>query len=273
MSPFPAWKTLLPGDGSSARILAVDFDATGRLEARFSDLARNLKTDHALWEAVPPPLTDGVVPTGAGYVEHWARRIEEERVEVRALFGYCAGAVYAGALAERLRGRQESEPLLVLFDPELSVAQTLLWQFYKVVGLMAGQLTETELAAARHAGRLAHERHDSVAGIQAELVALVRETGGPALAKAGLDASRRAELFDVFESFLRFLALAGELSPLEQWRSAVAFGSTSPMSGLRGMRAAGQDVEVAREIEVDVEHGGLLADPGLAATVSDLLVG
>ncbi|GCB53301.1 hypothetical protein SNL152K_10658 [Streptomyces sp. NL15-2K] len=251
----------------------MDFDATGRAEARFSDLARNLKTDHGFWETVPPPLTGGPEPTAAAYVERWARRIEEERIQVRAVFGYCAGAVYAAALADRIGGRQRTEPLLVLFDPELSVPQTLVWQFYKVVGLMAGQLTQAETAAVREAGRLAHERHEDIVELQAELVALVRTTGETALAGAGLDASRRAELFDVFESFLRFLALAGELSPLERWRSAVAFSSTSPMSGLRGMRAAGQAVTVAREIEVDVEHGGLLADSEVAATVSDLLAG
>ena len=265
MSEVAAWKTLTPGAGPEAKVLTIDFDATGRVEARFADLARNVKTNYGFWESIPPAADPGA--TAADYVEHWARQIEDQAVPVRAIFGYCAGGVYAAALADRLA----TEAPVVLFDPELSVAQTLIWQYYKVVGLMTPQLGEAAVEHARERARAAFDRHTDVGALQEELAGLVREVGDPAFASIGLEPARRAELFDVFGSFLRFLALAGQIDPTGRWRSATAFSSATPMSGLRGMRTAGRDIQVAREIEVDVEHAGLLAHPKVAEIVTELL--
>ncbi len=262
-----AWKTLANGDGSTGMVLAVDFDASGRQEARFSDLVPNLRSDAEFRETVPPETARG----GAGYVEHWARPLEAARVPVRAVLGYCAGSVYAAALADRIAAWQREAPELVLFDPELSVPQTLVWQYYKVVGIMAAHLPHEEIEVAREAGRREFDRLADVGTLGDALVDLVRKYGDRAFAAAGLDPSRREELFGVFADFMRYLAFAGEIEPLDRWRTAVAFSSRTPMSGLRGMRADGRTIEVAREIEVGVDHAGLLADPAVAAEVSALL--
>jgi hypothetical protein len=268
MTEYGAWKTLAAPGGVPATVLAIDFDATGRQEARFSDLVANMTTaDYEIRESVPP----AAATTAADYVEYWGRPLEGERTQVHALLGYCAGAVYAAALADRISAWQDREPKLLLFDPEVSVPQTLVWQFYKVVGIMSTLLSEREVGAARERARLAFERAEPLGVLRDVLVGLVREIGEPAFTRAGLDAARRAELLGVFDDFMRFLALAGELSPLARWRSAVVFSSSSPMSGLRGMRCAGRDVAVGREIEVDTDHAGLLADAMVAKTVSVLL--
>jgi hypothetical protein len=266
-----SWRTLTAGDDPSGIVLAVDFDVTGRVEARFSDLAANLDTGHAIWEAIPPAAEDN--RTGADYVSHWAQDAERPGLPVRALLGFCAGSVYAAELAERIGRAQGAAPLLLLFDPELSVPRTLLWQFLKIVGFMSGTISAEGAAAMREAGQRAYEQNQDIGDLRQALVRLVREQGEPAFERAGLDRRLRGELLDIIDSCLCYLAAASDLDPREQWKSAIAFGSSSPMSGLRGMRLAGTDVAVAREISVDADHGTMLADKEVAATVSRLLNG
>jgi hypothetical protein len=262
-----AWRPLAVGSNTASTLLAVDFDATGRQEARFSDMLPELGGDLTVLETVPDPAAS----TAADLVEHWARPHEEARTQVRAVLGYCAGAVYAAPLAERVASWQADAPALLLFDPEISEQRSFLWQFYKTVGIMSSTLSEQEVAAARHSAQQACERTADLETLALELAGLVRDIGDPALARAGLSAPRRDELFTVFGSFLRYLAMASKIDPLDQWRRAVAFSSTSPLSGMRAMRANGRFVEVAREIETDVEHDRLLADQKVAAAVRQLL--
>jgi hypothetical protein len=266
-----AWRILTTGDDDQGIVLAVDFDVTGRVEARFSDLAKNLDTGYAIWETVPPPVRTDQTWTGSDYVNHWARQAGQPGLQVRALLGFCAGSVYAAALAGRISQAQGARPLLLLFDPELSVPQTLLWQFLKIVGFMSGTIPADEAAALREAGQRAFETSPTVGGLQAALVRLLRERGESAFERAGLDQRLRGELLDIIDSCLCYLAAASEIDPLSQWRSAVAIGSSSPMSGLRGMRLAGTEVSVAREINVTADHATMLADPQVAAAVCDLL--
>ena len=74
MAETDAWRILTKGDDDQGIVLAVDFDVTGRVEARFSDLAKNLDTGYAIWETVPPPVRTDHTWTGSDYVNHWARQ-------------------------------------------------------------------------------------------------------------------------------------------------------------------------------------------------------
>jgi len=265
------WRKLSAGDNPTGIVLAVDFDVTGRVEARFSDLVANLDTSYAVWEAVPPAADD--TRTGADYVTHWLRGTQDAGLPVRALMGFCAGSVYAAALAERIGQTQDTAPLLLLFDPEVSMPRTLLWQFLKIVGFMSATISAEASAAMRDAGQKAFEENPKVDDLRKALSALVREQAEPAFEAAGLDRRLRSELLDIIDSCLSYLAAASDIDPLEQWKTATAFCSSSPMSGLRGMKMAGHDVTVARDISVAADHGTLLADPQIAATVSRLLNG
>jgi hypothetical protein len=253
-------------------VLAVDFDTTGRPEARFSDLVANLGSEFAVWETVPPPAAAPEAGSGAGYLAHWTGGLPDEG-PVHAVLGFCGGAIYAAALAEQIGRQQGSEPLLVLFDPELSTAQTLIWQFHKVIGFLSAVISEQEIAEARSVGQQAYEQIHDVMPLKDELLRLMREFGEPALMAAGLDVTRREELFTVFESFLSYLAAASQIDPLPRWRDAVAYSSTSPLSGLNAMRRTGLEIELSQEIRVQTDHGTMLADKELAAAVADLLNG
>jgi hypothetical protein len=189
------------------------------------------------------------------------------------VLGYCAGAVYAASLAERIAKWQTDTPALLLFDPEISEPRSFFWNFYKTVGSLSGTLNEQEIDAARNTAQQACERTTDLETLAKELTDLMREIGGPALARTGLGPARREELFTLFGAFLRYMALASKIDPLDQWRHAVAFSSTSPFNGMQAMRSYGRFVEVAREIETDVEHDALLADQKVAAEVRQLLDG
>jgi hypothetical protein len=264
-----AWRSLAVGSDTASTLLAVDFDATARREARFSDLVQGLGGDLTVLETVPDPAAS----TAADMIEQWVRPHEEARTQVRAVLGYCAGGVYAASLVERVARWQADAPALLLFDPEISEPRSFFWQFYKTVGSLSETLSEQEIAAARHTAQEACERTADLETLAKELTGLIRDIGDPALARTGLGPARREELFTLFGSFLRYLALASKIDPLDQWRHAVAFSSTSPMNGMRAMRANGRFVEVAREVETDVEHDGLLADQKVAAAVRQLLDG
>lgn len=280
MTAGNAWKSLTAGGNSKGILLAVDFDTTGRPEARFADLLTNLVNAgpaFAAWETVPPPAAAEAARSGAGYLDHWTLGLADLAgndgawPEVRAVLGFCGGAIYASALVERIAERQGNAPLLVLFDPELSTAQTLIWQFHKVIGFLSAVISEQQIAEAREMGQKAFDEIPDVMDLKHELLRLMREFGEPALIAAGLDETRREELFAVFESFLCYLAAASQIDPLPQWRSAVAYSSTSPLSGLNAMRSAGLEIEVGEEIRVDTDHGVMLADKELASAVARLL--
>ncbi|MFI6151927.1 hypothetical protein ACIBCA_04460 [Kitasatospora sp. NPDC051170] len=274
MPQHDAWKVLSAGDRPEV-VLAVDFDVTGRPEARFTDLAPMLKADTGLWESLPPAAGTETGMTGEAYLDRWHRGLGAELPEVRAVFGYCVGGVYAAELAARIARTQERSPLVVLFDPEPSTGPTLFWQFHKVMEFMRSVATDEEIAAAQEAGRIAEESTTDLGVLSERLIELFRRTGEVAFARAGLDGIRRAELFATFSSFMTYLSAAGRYDALARWSSAVAITSVSPTSGLNGIRAhlpAGEHRLVAREIRVEVEHAELLRSDAVASVVDDLLL-
>ncbi|MFF7082608.1 hypothetical protein [Streptomyces lavendulae] len=269
-----AWKVLSAGDRSGL-VLAVDFDVTGRPEARFSDLAPRLKTDAGIWESLPPAAGTEAGMTGEAYLDRWHHGLDGQLPEVRAVFGYCVGGVYAAELAARIGRVQQRSPLVVLFDPEPATAPTLYWQFHKVMEFMRSVATDEEVTRAQEAGRLAESGATDLGALSERLVDLFRQTGEVAFARAGLDEIRRAELFATFSSFMTYLSAAGRFDALARWSSAVAITSASPTSGLNGIRthlAADEQELVAREIRVQVEHAELLRSDEVASVVNDLLL-
>src|SRR5258708_38722188 len=108
-----AW-THISGSGGDSVVLAVDFDGSGRREATFRDLVKLLPEDLDVWHAVPPE--DSHVPglPPEHYVDWWRGGTGRP---VRAVLGYCAGSVYASALADALEADRGARPPGVLFHP------------------------------------------------------------------------------------------------------------------------------------------------------------
>jgi hypothetical protein len=274
-APDP-WKTLTAGTSPEGVVLAVDFDTTGRPEARFADLVANLGSGFEVRETVPLVATREHPRTAEEYLSYWSAPLAAERPQVKAVLGYCAGGVYAAALADRVDRMQGGQVPVILFDPEITVAQTLFWQFSKMAGFMSAMLSEQQLAEIRAAAEELFERDQGIAALRDDLMTLAHEGGEPVFAQLGLSATRIAELFGAFDSFMSFLAAAAEIDPFARWKTATAITSASPTSGLNGIRAAGvgaDQVSVDREYVFDVEHAVMLADKEIAATVHELLHG
>jgi len=268
------WKTLADGEGAGGVVLAVDFDATGQPEARFADLVANLTgAGYSVWETVQPD--PAVAERGPdAYRAHWMRRLLDEDPEIRAILGYCAGAVHAAALADGLAAARGAQVPLVLFDPETIDADALLFEFQRVIGLMAGTIPGPVIDAYNETAMRVRARHVDLRPLCDELLDLVRDVGVPALDRAGLSEAIRDELIGIFCSFMRYLTAAGEIDPWGQWSTAVVFTSNSPLSGLNGIRAArpnGPRIEVRQEITVDVDNNWILADPSVARALDELL--
>src|SRR5262249_22747383 len=152
----------------------------------------------------------------------WLTDIRAADRPVRAVLGFCVGAVYAAALAELLGAEYGTRVGLIVFDPERPDPDLLLRHFDGALDGLSAGLSRDELAAARGAGREAGQAHDDMPKLAAVLSALLAEHGGPALRRAGLDEARRAELVGTFTGFLGYLVTAAELDPRTAWRDAVA---------------------------------------------------
>src|SRR5689334_16543591 len=113
---------------SGPLVLVVDFPASGRLEAGFADLTANSGIGTEIRETRPV--------TGAQSAEQfltaWLGDVPTDRA-VTAVLGYCAGAVFAAAIAERIERRQADPPKLIVFDPERPDPAILQWQYHKLV--------------------------------------------------------------------------------------------------------------------------------------------
>ncbi|MFF5256848.1 hypothetical protein ACFY4K_33050 [Streptomyces leeuwenhoekii] len=275
MTALDSWR-VLTDDKSGDIVLAVDFDATGRPEARFTDLVTAMGPGITVWETVPQSMGGADVGlTGEGYIGRWAEEVRASGRQVSAVMGFCVGSVYAAPLAERIGQWQREAPRMILFDPEQASPLSMYWQFLKVIELMSSVLSPAEAAEAREAGRLAQQENENdLPRLGAELLKQFQESGGLAFDRLGLDAERRAEVSVTFGSFISYLSAAGQLDPFADWRKAIAISSASPTSGLNAARAAapGGEVDmVAQELRFGAQHTELLRDPEVARAVADLI--
>jgi len=273
--PSPAvWNVVLDAASDADVVLATDFPVTGRNEGGFADLAPGLGLDCALWQTVAPARTPAPGIDQDEYLAPWLDEVAASGRTVRAVLGYCAGSVFAGALAERITARQPAAPRVVVFDPELVDVPTVHLQFGRVVGNMTAVLDPAEVEElAGAAERLAARPGVTPVEFAAELYAIFEPVGSAALRRAGLDEDYAGELVALVGSFMTYLGVAAGLDPRPGWARATVVTSASPASGLNRMRVTPgvAPITVAEEVRFDVAHRDLLRTPGVATTVADLL--
>ncbi|HEX5495832.1 MAG TPA: hypothetical protein VFX70_14775 [Mycobacteriales bacterium] len=260
-----AHNVLAVGD-SVGLIVASDFPATGRTVAGFGDLFAGLTGTYPVWETAPPPLGDQVGMTAQDYLDRWAADVEAAVMPVHAVVGFCVGAVFAAALAERFGAAR-----VVLFDPERPDPDLLLRHYDGVIGGLSAAMLPAEIVAAREAGAAARRATGDMPKLADALCAMLAEHGQPALRRTGLDERRRAELVDTFTSFIAYLVAAAELDPLAVWADATALSSAGPHNGLNPLPPEQRARIVARELRFDVDHTGLLRDGRVIGAVRDLM--
>ncbi|MFI9328317.1 hypothetical protein ACIGZJ_12330 [Kitasatospora sp. NPDC052868] len=271
--PTTSWTKITEGETGQV-ILTVDFPATGRLQADFSELAARLTGGHAFWRTVvaPTPLT-GV--DSQEYIRPWLDEVKASGLTVRAVMGFCVGSVHAALLAERIAEWQDPAPEVVLFDPELVNTGTVYWQFAMVVESLSQVLNAEEAEDLREAGKLAFEEIQDPTELARALVERFRDAIAIACERTGLGEEFVEELVEMFGAFMAYLAIADQADPLPLWAGATAVSSSSAENGLSRVRneiLRREGKYVAEELVFPgIVHADLLRNDDVAKAVDELL--
>jgi hypothetical protein len=271
MTTTAAWTPLTDiGDSAAAVVLAVDYPFTGRPEAGFTDLVAKLPRTLPVWETVPPVRGAETGMTGADYVDRWYGEVGDR--PVRAVLGFCAGSVYATALADRLSGGGAGKrPTLLLFDPEAPNAITVYWQFHKVIDGLGVVLTPDEVTEAQRAGQRVSEQTTDLPELGRRLLEVFRGVATVAFDRARLDAVRRADFVDTVTAFMSYLVAAATIDVSAGFRGATAISSRTRTNGLNLVPPEERAGLVDRELRFDIEHADLLRDPDVVRAVAEHL--
>ncbi|GGL21681.1 hypothetical protein Sme01_74730 [Sphaerisporangium melleum] len=274
MNLVTTWMPLSESD-SKDLVLCVDFTETGRTEAGFPDLVARMDHDSAFWHVVPPSVAPGSGVDGGAYVRSWLEPLRGSGRTVRAVMGYCVGAVYAAELVAALAELQDEKPELIVFDPEPTSLENIYFQFGNVFTILSSILTEEDIAGTREVmDRLIRQEDMTVERYASELYAVFREVGHNAFERAGLDQEYGEEMWETFSRFLSFLSYADQLDPWDGWLRATAVSSSTPHNGLNRLRTDDPprrgDI-VAHELSFEEDHQELLRSEEVARAVTKLL--
>ncbi len=251
------WERLSNGSGQGI-VLAVDFEAVGRPEACFSDLVTILDPPREVWAVTQPAAGQDMPASADAYLRYWSGGLREGGWEISAVLGYCAGAVFAAALAEQI-AQWQATPVAVLLDPEPPTGATLRKQFgHAMRGLAA---SGAQLGWVRESlGRLGDS--PDLSWLAAELSSLYKQASEPVFFRIGLGPEMQADLLASFRSLMSYLVAAASAGAGERWASATAIVSAVPICEPDG---------VVCQIRTGVDHADLLRSPVVAGLVSKLL--
>ncbi|WP_067889952.1 hypothetical protein [Actinomadura chibensis] len=260
---IPAWTRIgAPGAGGAV-VLAVDFDGSGRREATFRDLVRLLPDVPEVWQAVPPPDEHLPGTPPEHYLEWWLGLPGGDGADVRAVLGYCAGGVFASALADAIAARRGDRPPVILFNPGEPTVDTLDRDF---TGIVEGMtiLADDERADLRERARRARaEAGSDFDALSARYVALYLESSAVAFERFGIDAEVGEQLTRLFQSYVRYLAAARALGYRPGWAGAAA---------LTAREQAGSGFTAAETV-FELSRAELLRSPEVAAAARELITG
>jgi hypothetical protein len=253
------WRLLRPGSGPGV-VLSIDFTlARARAQANFGDLARLLPDGPAVWGT-----GEACWPVAAGspdaQLEHWLRHSRGFGGEVRAVLGFCAGGSLARALAGRFAESGDPAPTVVLLDPVVANAQTMIDQCDISVRRIATAPGGPATAAAPP-DLPGTDDLDVLATLLTERYAAV---AAPVCAAQGVPPAIIEQLRQRMEANLRYLALCATAGTGSTGAAVVILSRHHvPPPGMRG----------DREVRLNVGQNELLADPDAAVAVADALAG
>jgi hypothetical protein len=269
--PRAGWRRLRDAGAGADVVLTVDFTvAKARAQAGFAELAPQLPDRFAVWSTDEKswPTTPG---DPSAQLAQWLDS-GDFAGPVGAVFGFCASASLAGALAAHLAARDGIAPRLVLFDPVAVGPRT-----------MVDQASES----IRRLGTWEPDNDVDTVGDSADLDVLAtrlieRYTYAAALV-GGAQSIPQAiveQLCERVSANVRFLALAAiawsarrlapdltVLSRDHELPRALADAIVAPDRDMSPGRAA------SALLRLPVTQDELLADPGAAAALTRLFTG
>lgn len=263
MAAAKHWKALT-GDADGEVVLCVDFEATGRAEASFADLAPLMTSQGEIWTTTVPPASSGAALTAADYVALWSDGVVAAGRTVRSVVGFCAGAAFGARLAMEIGERTGDRPPVVLLDPEIPTVSTLIAQFDAAMKGVANLLTTEESTLAARVPEEARATGD-LASAARTLAGAYESIGGPVFSRLGLKADYRDDLISSFETLMSYLVAAGGIGRSPAWGSAtVILSSDAPSpawNGAEAIRVSAAHADLLRNSETGQLLAELLASP------------
>lgn len=256
--PFSGWRLLRAGAGPQA-VIGVDFTQERvRAQAGFAQFAAMLPEPYAVW---------GTVEEGWQLPGDPATRLSTwlaaaEALPARAVFGYCAGSSLACALARHLAERTGGAVDLVLFDPSVTGALTLYYQFDAALGSLAAVLGEVEVTAARAAAERESAEAPDLDTLATALTRRYTALAGPACATLGVPESIVDQMSARLATHLGYYALSAAAELDYPPDALVVLSERHEPPGPEG-----------RHLRLPVDQNSLLGDPSAARAVADLLTG
>ncbi|MCX2969312.1 MULTISPECIES: hypothetical protein [Streptomyces] len=264
MDVAEGWTRISEERAGGEVVLAVDFPASGRREATFRDLARLLPEGYDVWHTAPLPGAERPDTPADAYLTWWTGDLLERRPPVRAVLGYCAGSMFAAALAELLDDRLGRRPPLVAFNPGPPTTETLHRDFRAMIEAM----TDLEAAERSALHRQAADGRAAAGGDFGQLGAAYARayaaTYAEVFARLGVGASAADQLTGVFRAYLAYLGAARGVPDRPRWPAAAAVTS-------RDQWASAFCERCDEEYAFDVGREDLLRSADVAETVSALL--
>ncbi|MFI5780653.1 hypothetical protein [Nocardia sp. NPDC051570] len=255
----PGWRQLSVGEGESV-VLAVDFEQTSRVEAGFRDLIARFPEPLTVWQAVQPPSGS----SAEDYIAWWSTELDSEDANVVAVMGYCAGSVFASAVADEIERRRGLRPLTVVFNPGRPSKDSVDRDFRAIIGSLS-PLSADERAEVIDTANDILRRWDRDPGTTIDrLLALYRAQTGIAFERAGVAADVGQELVDVFRSYTAYLRAAHQITPRSSWSVATAVCS---------IEGDGEPGFAEWTIPIATSRQDLLRSETVARTVFELLAG
>jgi hypothetical protein len=288
--PSPAPWDVIFGDESAHTVLAVDFaaqrrrDAQRPREASLADLAAltaRLGSGYRFLHSIPPAVRPCQRLSSAVYAAPWIEYIQREQRPVRAVLGYGVGCVYAAAIADSISGWQQA-PQIILFDPQFPSIKLLGHEFNREIIANSSLLSDREIEDSRKiAGAIAASVAKDVADVAVEIVEAYLEIITVAFERVGLGLARESALTRLFESYIAWVSVAGQIDPGFAWRRSVAIVSSDhagpPDREVSGRKAADWEARqgggglIGQWIPFQVPRADLLRCDPVARTVVDLL--
>ncbi|MDL4820042.1 hypothetical protein [Actinomadura opuntiae] len=253
------WTTISDGGPERPAVLAVDFDATGRAEATFRELVESFTAALPVRLCGQPPAGHREDLPPAAYLDWWADGAPER---VGAVLGYCAGSLFACALADVLAERRGSRPAVVLFNPGRPDVRTIRRDFDGIVGTMPALEPRERAAFHARAADLAAGTPDAFDEVADAILGLYGEASRLAFRRAGVDDDVGAELVAVFRSYVSYLRAARRIEYRPEWAAETTLVSRDHAPGPEFGRTP---------IWAGSGRDRLLADPDVAAAVHRLL--
>lgn len=253
--------TRVSDEGGNRRVLAVDFDGSGRPEATFRDLARLLPGHFDVWHAVAPPDSYRMGEPADRYLTWWGDYLRCDQEPVAAVLGYCAGSMFASALADRIEATAGRRPAVLLFNPGAPSVDTIHRDFDGIIGSMP-TLNHAERCEMPRRSREIRDRHNGdFERVSCEFAAMYLRACETVFGRLGIDPDICDELTGLFQAYLRYLSAARQIPRQSGWKSA------SSLCSIEHVGTGFTD----REIVFDLRRSELLRSRKVAATTGEIL--